>query len=91
MAFSWLDRTDRPFAEQSKARGVAVAEEELASRAALLYRLGYSEADATERLVARIAWEFDSTAKHSSLRRPDSLSEQAIGKIVSATYARRPR
>lgn len=62
-----------------------VAADELAHRAGLMYRLGYSEADATKRLCARVAWEYDSH------RRPDSLSDQAIHKIVTDTYARRPR
>jgi len=91
MAFSWLDRTDRPHAAQSTGRGLEVAQEEIASRAALLYRLGFSEAAATERLIARIAWEFDPSAKTGSYKRPDALSDQAIAKIVSETYARRPR
>jgi hypothetical protein len=88
MAFSWLDRTDRPHAA---ARGNQVAEDEVANRAALLYRLGYTAEVATERLTARVAWEFEPTSKHAPNRRPESLSDAAIAKIVTETYARRPK
>ena len=83
MAFSWLDRTDRPHAADSRARGTEVAREEVASRAALFYRLGYTVEVATARLVAQIAWEFEG-------RRPEALNDAAVGKIVTETYARRP-
>lgn len=91
MAFSWLDRTDRPHAADSPARGTEVAREEVASRAALLYRLGYTAEAATARLIARVAWEFEQTSKNAPNRRPDGLSDAAIGTIVTETYARRPR
>ncbi len=81
MAFSWLDRT--PPRADGSARRAQVACAELASRAGMLYRLGFTEAAATARLTARIAWEHEG-------RRPDSLSDQAIAKIVRDTYARRP-
>jgi hypothetical protein len=88
MAFSWLDRTDRPHAAP---RGTEVAESEVATRAALLYRLGYTAEAATARLVARVAWEFEPTSKNAPDRRPESLSDAAIAKIVTETYARRPK
>ncbi|HEY5933876.1 MAG TPA: hypothetical protein VIU61_04560 [Kofleriaceae bacterium] len=90
MAFSWLDRTDRPHAADSRARGTEVAREEVASRAALFFRLGYTVEAATARLVAQVAWEFEQTSKNAPDRRPEALSDAAIGKIVTETYARRP-
>ena len=81
MAFSWLDRTP-PRAHGSDRRATAAAAE-LASRAALLYRLGFSVAAATSRLTARVAWEHEG-------QRPDALSDQAIATIVRDTFARRP-
>ena len=59
-------------------------------RAALFFRLGFSQAAATQRLVARIAWEYDPAAKTGFHRRPAALSDAAVAKIVSDTYARRP-
>jgi hypothetical protein len=87
MSFPWLERTP-PRADGDKNRA-KVAAEEVAHRAGLLFRLGFSVEDATKRLIARIAWEFDqpSTGAH---QRPSTLSDTAIGKIVSETYARRP-
>jgi hypothetical protein len=88
MAFSWMN-TAPPRTDGADQR-VKVAAAELASRAGLLFRLGYSEADTTQRLSATIAWEFDQPGKGAH-QRPDALSEQAIAKIVTDTYARRPR
>jgi hypothetical protein len=90
MAFPWLDPT--PFPKDGADRRAKVACAELASRASLLFRLGFSAADATKRLCARVAWEFDppSKAKHGPHTRPAALSDAAIGKIVAETYARRP-
>ncbi len=81
MSFPWLDCT--PPRNDGTARRAKVAAEELAHRAALFFRLGFSEAAATSRLVARVAWEFEGG-------RPASLSDEAVGKIVRDTYARRP-
>lgn len=89
MSFPWLDCT--PPRTDGSARRATVAAEELAHRAALFYRLGFSEAAAIARLVARTAWEFEPSAKTGGPHhRPASLSDQAIAKIVRDTYARRP-
>jgi hypothetical protein len=86
--FTWLERTQpRKDGHEHRAK---IAAAELASRAGLLYRLGFSQAEATRWLCARVAWEFDPPSKHGAHRRHDSLSDQAIGKIVTETYARRP-
>jgi hypothetical protein len=81
MSFEWLDRT--PAAKDGGERRAQAACAELAQRAALLYRLGFSVAAATERLRARVAWE------EGDQRHP-SLSDESVGKIVHDTYARRP-
>jgi len=88
--FDWLTPKEPPGGGHE--RRVNVACTELAHRAGLLYRLGFTEAEATERLVARTAWEFDlaSGTGRGAHRRPDALSDQAIAKIVAETYARRP-
>jgi hypothetical protein len=88
MPFPWLSCT--PPREGGADRRANVASAELASRAGVLYRLGFTQADATRRLAAAIAWEYDTGSTHTAFRRPDALSDQAIAKIVSDTYARRP-
>ncbi|HEU0036348.1 MAG TPA: hypothetical protein VFQ53_37305 [Kofleriaceae bacterium] len=89
MSFPWLDRT--PPRQGGSDRRAEVARTELAHRAALLYRLGFSVEDATKRLCDRIAWEYDPTSsKGGAHKRPDGLSDAEIAKIVSETYARRP-
>jgi hypothetical protein len=86
--FTWLECT-KPRRDGHERRA-KVAANELASRAGLLYRLGFTQAEATQWLCARVAWEFDPASKKGAHRRPDGLSDQAIGKIVTETYARRP-
>ena len=88
MSFPWLDST--PPRVDGAARRDEAAAAELAARAGLLYRLGFTVAAATSRLVARVAWEYEPPSNHAAYRRPDSLSDQAIAKIVNDTYARRP-
>jgi hypothetical protein len=92
MDFPWLQRAT-PVSKDSAGyeRRCKVACEELASRAGLMFRLGFSQEDAVKRLCERITWEFEGPAKASSdHRRPDALSEDAVKKIVAETYARRP-
>jgi hypothetical protein len=80
MSFEWLERT--PMRTHGMKLRVQVATAELVDRAGTLFRLGFTQAQATTRLVARVAWEYDP--------RPEALSDAAIGKIVADTYARRP-
>jgi len=88
MAFSWMNTTPpRTSAVDTRAK---VASAEVASRAGLLFRLGYSEADATQRVCATVAWEFDAPGTGVN-QRPVALSDQAVAKIVTDTYARKPR
>jgi predicted TPR repeat methyltransferase len=88
MSFPWLHATPpRPGGADRRA-SVAIAE--LASRAGVLYRLGFSQAAATSRLAATVAWEYDPESQRGAHRRPAALSDPAIAKIVSDVYARRP-
>jgi hypothetical protein len=88
MPFPWLVCT--PPHEGGAARRAKVAIDELAARAGVLYRLGFSQDAATRRLAATVAWEYETGAKPGAFHRPAALSDQAIAKIVSDTYARRP-
>ena len=86
MSFDWLDRT--PGKKNGSALRAKVATAELADRAGTMFRLGFSQATATHRLTARVAWEYDPAwGPH---KRPEALSDAAIAKIVAETYARRP-
>ena len=88
MSFEWLERAPMR-KHDGKLRAQAIANE-LVERAGTMFRLGFTQTQATQRLAARIAWEFDPPAKHGPHKRPESLSDAAIGKIVADTYARRP-
>lgn len=84
-SFEWLDTKPRAGAPDRRASAAA---DELSSRAGLMYRLGFTEEAATQRLCARLAWEYDASCGGV---RPDALSDQNIAKLVAETYARRPR
>jgi hypothetical protein len=85
--FPWLSPTPpRPDGADRRAQ---VAAAELASRAGLLYRLGFSEEAATARLIARTRWEYDQPCNDAH-QRPAALSDEAIARIVAETYARKP-
>jgi hypothetical protein len=88
MPFPWLQCT--PPREGGADRRAKAAAAELTSRAGVLYRLGFSKADATRRLVAAVAWEYDSGGKQPLVRRPEVLSDAAIERIVSDAFERRP-
>jgi hypothetical protein len=88
MPFPWLHATP-PRADGAERRA-KVAAAELANRAGVLYRLGFSEAAATRRLTATVAWEYDLGTAPAAHRRPEALSDTAIAKIVADTFARRP-
>lgn len=59
---------------------------ELVERAALLQRLGLSAEQATARLRANVAWDFEGPG---AAARPESLGDEAIAEIVRVAYARR--
>jgi hypothetical protein len=86
--FSW--QAPAPAPDNGADRRARVAAEELAHRAAMMMRLGFTEAEATSRLTARTAWEFDPASQRGAHRRPDALSDAAIAKLVAETYARKP-
>jgi hypothetical protein len=88
MPFPWLHCT--PPRRDGVDRHTTVAIAELASRAGVLYRLGFSQPDASRHLVAAVAWEYETGSSHAAHRRPAALSDQAIAKIVADTFARRP-
>jgi hypothetical protein len=57
---------------------------EVAERAAIFYRLGYTQEQATARLQGNADWDFETAA------RPRELDADSIGQIVATTFARRP-
>ena len=89
MSFEWLETT--PGRKNGSQLRAHVAAAELADRAGTLYRLGFSQAAATARLCARVAWEFDPPSKHGGHhKRHATLTDADVAKIVADTYARRP-
>ncbi|CAN5679938.1 hypothetical protein BH11MYX1_BH11MYX1_51880 [soil metagenome] len=86
MSFEWLAKTPNKHGMPH----VHTVTTEFADRAGTLFRLGFTEQQATDRLAAWIAWEYDAPTQHGPHRRPEALSDAVIAKIVADTYARRP-
>lgn len=85
MSFPWLDRPAP--ATDGLDRRVSAAQRELRERSALFARLGVPVADATARLCAHVAWEFEPASKHAAQQaRPSALSDEAIGGLVAEVY-----
>ena len=81
MPFDWLHpKVGRP--RSSAAAREEVYRQELKERAALLYRLGFSGAQAKERLAARVAWDYEV----GSAKAPVNAAEVAT--LVDQVYAR---
>jgi hypothetical protein len=87
--FPWLT-ANLTGSARGAARRAEVMLADLRSRAATLYRLGFSAKAAATRLGARVAWEFDPESKRGAHRRPAALSDAAIAKLVKDVYDRRP-
>lgn len=86
MSFPWLE-TSAP-ASDGPARRLLAAQRELRERSALLARLGTPVADATARLCARVAWEFEPPSAHGGGHvRPAGLDDAAIAALVAEVYA----
>jgi hypothetical protein len=86
VTFPWLSPR-AAVADRSDHR-LAATRRELRERSAMLARLGMSPEDATARLCARMAWEFDPcTSTPGSHQRPAELSDEAIGALVREVYA----
>lgn len=87
MSFPW----EAPARTSGRVDHAQALTRELADRAALYYRLGVPAAVATARLAARVAWEFETAARAvGAPRRPASLDDTRLGKLVADVYARRP-
>jgi hypothetical protein len=55
----------------------------------MMARLGFTADECTRRLQARVAWDYDPPSRHGGChKRPSELSDAAIGKLVTETYAR---
>ena len=79
--FPWLKPNLTGSKDSAKRRAEVIAAD-LRACAATLYRLGYTQKAAAERLDARVAWEHEP--------RPASLDTAAIKKLVKDVFDRRP-
>jgi hypothetical protein len=83
--FDWMTPSISAGATRASATRLAMYRREVAERAAIFYRLGYTQDQATARLQANADWDFEVGAS-----RPDELDADAIGQIVATAFARRP-
>lgn len=85
VTFPWLTSNVSGSAAGADQR-LAQATRDLRDRAAMFARLGYSAADATARLQARVAWDYEPASPRH--QRPSALSDAAIAQLVTDTYQR---
>ncbi|MCB9556214.1 MAG: hypothetical protein H6707_08945 [Deltaproteobacteria bacterium] len=79
MPFDWYTADVPPISAGAKAKKMYLTE--LAERAALLLRLGYSKSDTLMRLTANVSWDFE-----LNLAR---VENKQIKKVVEEVYQRK--
>ncbi|HUQ04570.1 MAG TPA: hypothetical protein VM261_18850 [Kofleriaceae bacterium] len=94
MSFPWLE-TPVVASGAGSAKGASNridhATRDLRDRAAMMARLGFTAAECTRRLQARVAWDYESASRFAMggpHARPAGLSDAAIGQLVTDTFAR---
>ncbi len=82
MPFSWY-HTDIPAAlnERQRSRATEMFEREIAERAGLLFRLGYTAEETQERVQQTVDWDFEINPMPNRLARVEA--------IVGAVFERR--
>ncbi len=75
MDFEWLEPTPK---RAGPDKAVEMRSGELAARAALLARLGYSREDATARLQARVGWEYERLGAAKVAKKVEAIVKQAF-------------
>jgi hypothetical protein len=91
VSFPWLETPNASGAGSAKGASTRLdhATRDLRDRAAMLARLGFTAAECTRRLQARVAWDYEPASRHSGAHaRPDGLSDAAIAQLVTDTFAR---
>lgn len=84
VSFDWMTAPSHRNRRRQAERRAAMYRAEIADRAAMLRRLGYSVAQARARLEANVSWDFESVAAV----RPTEVSPAAVKKMVGAAYQR---
>ena len=79
MPFCWMDESREEQAHTGSVTREAEAEADVLERAALLRRLGYSQADAVHRCMGNIAWAF-------SVQGKPAITPARLRKIVTGVY-----
>ena len=81
MQFCWMDEPTKESNTTPTRSREEVAEEDVTERAALLRRLGYTQAEAVHRCLGNVAWSF-------SVQGKPALSPARLRKLVAAVYKR---
>ena len=88
VSFPWLD-TNLAGSALGATHRLEQATRDLRDRAAMMARLGFTAGEATRRLQARVAWDYEPSSPHGGPHaRPSGLSDAAIGQLVTDTFAR---
>ena len=79
MHFCWMDESNERQAQPNPSTRAEVAEADVLERAALLRRLGYSQADVVHRCMGNIAWAF-------SVQGKPAITPARLRKLVASVY-----
>jgi hypothetical protein len=79
MEFCWMDKASVETNIEPTRTREQVAEEDVTERAALLRRLGYTQADAVHRCLGNVAWAY-------SVHGTPALTPARLRKLVAAVY-----
>ena len=79
MQFCWMNEPNKEAEYEAERTRQDVMEEDVLQRAALLRRLGYSQAEATHRCMGNVAWAF-------SVQGKPAISAARLRKLVASVY-----
>ena len=85
MNFDWLESTPR----LKTTREATCRESEIATRAFLLARLGYSKKEATRRMKDNVSWEYEGLGKPRINSRINALVNDAYRRAGATTKGRK--
>ena len=83
MQFCWMDEPTKENNTKPVHSREEVTEEDVRDRAALLRRLGYTQAEAVHRCLGNVAWAF-------SVQGKPAISPARLRKLVAAVYKGSP-
>ena len=80
MPFSWYYPDVPTSYTDAKAKASSMYEREMAERAALLLRLGFSKSETRDRIKGNVEWDFELHAKPAHFKRVNTLVNEVFAR-----------